>query len=83
MLWSIIQISGNFAALYIVKCTKLEEKYPKYKKWIHYFININIIYIVIDNNSYSINCNYRHMYKCFIFYNINYKVHNTLLLTHN
>lgn len=48
LLWCFISIVGYLLTLYILKYTKLEEKYPKLKPFIVYFQNTNYVLIVIE-----------------------------------
>lgn len=48
LLWCFISIVGYLLTLYIIKYTKLEEKYPKLKPFIVYFQTTNYVFIVIE-----------------------------------
>jgi hypothetical protein len=47
-LWCFLDIIGFLIALYLVKYTDVEKKYPKYKKWINYYNNANFMSIGIE-----------------------------------
>jgi len=44
-LWLYIDIIGTLITLYLIKYTNIEEKYPKYKKFINYFNRTNLIFL--------------------------------------
>jgi len=48
LLWCFISIVGYLLSLYVIKYTKLEEKYPKLKPFIGYFQSTNYVLIVIE-----------------------------------
>lgn len=48
LLWCFINIVGYLGSMYIIKYTQLEEKYPKYKKIINYFVKSNYVFIIIE-----------------------------------
>lgn len=47
-IWSFVSIAGYFLVLYFTKYTNIEVKYPKLKRLISYYQNINITLIVIE-----------------------------------
>jgi len=48
LLYCIINIIGYFSALYIIKHTDLEKKYPKLSTIIKYYQKTSIIFLIIE-----------------------------------
>ena len=48
LLWCFINVIGYFIVLYGIKYINLEVKYPKLKRVINYFYNMNYIFIIIE-----------------------------------
>ena len=48
LLYNIINIVAYFGALYIIKYTDLESKYPKLKVIINYYKNTSLVFLIIE-----------------------------------
>lgn len=45
-LWCFLDILGSLFSMFILKYTDIESKYPRFKKIIQYYNNVNYVYII-------------------------------------